>query len=637
MSSNLDLALTVRLRDQAGPGLARMLRETKSSVDGTERAVDRLARSFVGYRKEAQGATRQTEGLLASFRRLVNERAPTAMINGLRSVATEGTRANQALRGLVATARIAGQVAAGAAAAKFVLAQPAKETMDYGVRLAHMANTAFSERDKMGRISGKRELDTAIIGAVRIGGGTRDSAAEALDTLIASGAMSGKDAMGLLPTLMKSATAANADANQLAQIAIRGMQTFNIAPGDLGRVIDMAITGGQAGGFELRDMAKWLPQQMAAAKLSGMSGTDGMAKLIAANQAVAITAGTKDEAGNNLVNLLAKINSQDTAKDAKKLGIDLSSRLAKARGNGVDSLDAFVGIVDEVVGKDKTFQALQARLKTAKGSDRQSILESQANILEGSAIGKIIQDRQALMALIGIMGNRDYMSGVHRKVLAGAGASDRNFAVVAAESGFKVQQAGNEKVFATQTVFERLTPIVGGLADKFTEHARQYPGLTAATVGATTALTALAAAAGASSLASLLLGGRGGAAAGAATGLGSRLLTRLGITAAFAGGMPVTALAGTGTAGAGTVAGGVALSGAVGYAAGKYVVNPAINLADEKLGTSIGESIGRTIAKTLALFGHEDARRAIEIELKFDNGELTAEVNKQNARQARRN
>ena len=62
-----------------------------------------------------------------------------------------------------------------------------------------------------------------------------------------------------------------------------------------------------------------------------MSGMGGLAKLLAANQAAVITAGTKDEAGNNLVNLLAKINSQDTAKDASKISASTFQEKRRAR------------------------------------------------------------------------------------------------------------------------------------------------------------------------------------------------------------------------------------------------------------------------------------------------------------------
>ncbi|MEN2938915.1 hypothetical protein DIBJMFBN_02482 [Mannheimia haemolytica] len=52
------------------------------------------------------------------------------------------------------------------------------------------------------------------------------------------------------------------------------MQQFGIKEEDIGRVLDMAVAAGQAGSFELADMASWLPQQMAAAKQAGLSGIE---------------------------------------------------------------------------------------------------------------------------------------------------------------------------------------------------------------------------------------------------------------------------------------------------------------------------------------------------------------------------
>lgn len=632
MSKNLELSLVMRLRDLASSGLTRSQRDIQASIAKTEKSTDSLTRTVsqlgkirsasevIGIRSE-QNIQREIQRTEAAYNRLARSgtlsmrdqaRAAEATRNRIRELNNEMgkfTLGQKAMRGLQNGTAVAGGVAAGG----YVLGKPIGQTMDYGMRLAQMSNTAFTERDTIGRIAGKRELNNAIVNAVRIGGGTRDSAAESLDTLIASGAMSGKDAMSMLPTLTKAATASGADASELAQIGIRGMQTFGIKPGEMGQVIDMAITAGQAGGFELKDMAKWLPQQMAAAKLSGISGTAGMAKLLAANQASAITAGTKDEAGNNLVNLLTKINSQDTAKDAQKLGINLSGTLAAARGKGVDSLDAFVGIVDSVVGKNKDYQALQTKLKTSTGSERKAVLESQTDILQGSAIGQIVQDRQALMALVGIMGNRDYMADVQKKTLNGSGAADRNFAVMSNEAGFKVQQAENEKIFATQNAFENLTPIVGSVADGFASVAKEYPNLTAATVAATTALTALAAAAGVSALF-----GKKDAAASILS-KAKNAPGALGKGALAAGGALVS-----------TAAVGVLAAGTAGYGAGTMLYDHEIK------GSETEDRIGGMIATILASLGNEEAQKSLQINLHLDGEQIATVVNKRNARTATR-
>jgi hypothetical protein len=60
---------------------------------------------------------------------------------------------------------------------------------------------------------------------------------------------------------------------------------------------------------------------------------------------------------------------------------------------------------------------LKNSLKIRLMIQRREIMESQAKILEGSAVGQIIADRQALMALIAYRANRQYagkFSGVNR-------------------------------------------------------------------------------------------------------------------------------------------------------------------------------------------------------------------------------
>lgn len=610
----------------------------------TERLIERT--------RELERSTgllgRTYDALMRRIWELGRQRPGDQLAESMRRAREETERTNAAMDRLRTAGRLAGGLVAGAAAAKFVLAEPINKTMDYGMRLAGMSNTAFSDRDVAGRIAGKKELDQAIVSSVRVGGGTRDQAAGTLDTLIAAGTMSVKDAMGMLPGLTKAATASGADPNQLANIALRSMATFHIDAKDIPKVMDMAITAGQEGGFELKDMAKWLPQQMAAARLSGMSGQDGLAKILAANQASVITAGSKDEAGNNLVNLLAKVNSQDTANDAKKLGIDLPGTLAAARAKGMDSLDAFVRLTDRTVGKDKKYQALRASAATAKGDDAKANFEAQADILQGSAIGKLIQDRQALMALVALMNNREYTKNVEAKVKSATGTTDRNYAVIANEAGFKKQQHEQEGEIATYNGFSKLEGPLKTVLDHLTASAREYPNFTAGMKVATTALTALAAAAGAASLMSFF--GRGGAAgaAGAAAGAAgpgmiARMTSSLGgalrglmTTGAFAATMPAGSFAAAAPAAA---AGGVAAAAATGVGIGML-----INKATE--GTAFERAIKRAIDAVLGPVkmpaGYEPAklvkREPVEVHVKVttDSAYVAAEVTNQMQRQAAR-
>ncbi len=496
---------------------------TRSSAE-QQRAFSRLAsaRQSLGIRSEQtiQREIRQTE---AAYNRLArsgmlsaNEqgRAFRSMTERVRELRREMGLVERSQRSMAGMMRTGMGIAAGAWAAGQVLKSPTERTMTYDRRLAMMANTAFADRDVAGRRAGMSTLDNAVINAVRSGGGSREGAAETLDFLISSGAMSSQTAINLLPILQKYATGTGADPKELGSIAVRGLQSFGIAEKDIPMALDMAIMAGQQGGFELKDMARWLPQQMAAGRLSGLSGMSGLAKLLAVNQASAITAGTKDEAGNNLVNLLAKINSRDTATDAKRLGINLTSTLARARENGMDSLDAFVGIVESQVGKDKNYQALKARIATTQGGDKKAALESMADILQGSVIGGLVQDRQALMALVGYMNNRDYVKKIEAALPGAKGTGQTSFDVIASTADFKTEQGKNEKAIAEQRLFTPLNEAIGDASAKLTEYAQKYPALGTSIVGATTALTALSAAAAGSALMRMLTAGGGAAATG---------------------------------------------------------------------------------------------------------------------------
>ncbi len=473
----------------------------RREIQHTESAYKRLETSG---QLSSEALARASDKARERITRLTNEMGKlTDEQKRAEKSANDLERVNSRIRGGVT-------VTAGTAAAAYTLKAPAMAAMSFDERLANMANTAYAERDTSGRKIGMQQLEASINKSVgRGGGGTRDQAAETLDTMIASGAMSAKDAMTMLPQIMKASSASGADPAQLAQIGIRAMQTFKIKPEDMPNVLNMALTAGQEGGFELKDMAKWLPQQMAAATMSGLSGREGFAKLAALNQASAITAGTKDEAGNNVVNLLAKINSSDTANDAKKLGINLPKYLQEQRAKGVDSVDAFGALVDKTVANREDYKALKKQLAGAKNNeDKRASLEAMTTIAQGAGIGKIIQDRQALMALLGMMNNREYMQGVLTKVRANdvreGGSIDRNYDLVSDTSAFKMRMASQEKDIGQKSVMDNFTPAIGKTADMFADLASKHPLLVGSVTLATGALTAFAGAAG---LASLTMGG----------------------------------------------------------------------------------------------------------------------------------
>lgn len=633
-NADLQLQLLLKLNDQVSQGLKRILGEAqkdskalagelgaagKAAMAIKPTGVERLSAAA----READPYVRAVAQGLEAARRAADSIKPTAIermsaaMRGLRDAAGATWRAMQNV------AQAGGALMAGGYVIRHAAAQP----MAYDLRLALMANTAFPERDVAGRIAGKAELDAAVIRATRTGGGSREQAAATLDELLASNAMTQSSAVALLPALQKFSTATGADPRQLAQIAARAKQNFQLTDAEVPIALSKALKAGQLGGFELRDMARWLPQQMGLSKgFAGMKGMRDFETLLAYNQAVAITAGTKDEAGNNLRNLLSKINSQDSARDAEKLGIDLSGRLTEARLAGINPLDAFVAMIAEEAGKDKNVQSLRAKAKAATGAEQHDTYEAMAQIMMGKGIGKFVQDMQAMSALLAAIDQKGYLKQVREGVAEEKGQEgERAFAVVAASLSSSVDKATNEWQIGASTVMNSVAGAATALIEKLVTAAQAYPNLTAATVATTTAIAALGAAAGAAALVGGLKGAAGGAGASAIA------------AAAAAGGVALSSTGGAAMryAGAAAMLGTayglpLAIAGAAGAGAGYGIYKSGIE------GTAFGDLIGRTVAQVMAVLGSKEAQRTLKVEVDVKNGNIVTAVNEANSRESRR-
>ncbi|MBH2948290.1 phage tail tape measure protein [Serratia marcescens] len=503
-------------------------RSARTAADEARRAAS--ARENLGVRSE-RTIQREIAQTIASYNRLTRSGVASAreQERAFRSMRSQVKELRQEMRGFSRMAearRIGGNtlsIAGGLAAGAAVVAQPVGRQMAYERNLSMMANTAFSEGGQAGRLAGRTKLATSIRAAVGYGGGTKEDASEAMNAMLASGVVSYDTANQWLPQLMKFATASGASPVDLASLAIKGKQSFGLKDAEVPTALNMAVAAGKAGNFELKDMARWLAPQMAAAGAAGMKGMDDFSKLLTLNEAAGVTAGSSDEAGNNVVNLLAKITSQDAANAAKKVqinghGIDLPGTLANAREKGIDPVEAFSRVVDKVVSSDKRYQQLQSKLANTKdGGERAATLESMATLLEGSGVGKIIADRQALMGLLAYRNNPEYRKEVAAQIDAqrtlpeGKRAGDEDFAFIAGTNDFKVEQAKNTADFAQMDSVKRLADMAGSAADEVSKLGQEFPGLTTAVAGATTAIQGMTAAAVAFAGLKFITGGAAGA------------------------------------------------------------------------------------------------------------------------------
>lgn len=569
MAGNFKVGMTLTAKDDASAVLVKGLKLTTKAATDAEKAIEQTsnaqtksneknarsartaaeesrraaaARENLGVRSE-RAIQREIAQTIASYNRLTRtgvasareqDRAFRAMKDRVKELKTEMRgvgRMGEAKRVGGNVLGIAGGLAAGGA----VLAQPVGRQMAYERNLSMMANTAFGDAGQAGRLAGRTKMASSIREAVGYGGGSKEDAAEAMNQMLASGAVNFETASKWLPQLMKFSTASGASAVDLATLAVKGKQAFGLTDEQIPTMLNMSVAAGKAGNVELKDMAKWLAPQMAAAGSAGMKGIDDYSKLLTLNEAAGITAGSSDEAGNNVVNLLAKLTSREAADSAAKIkinghGIDLPGTLANAREKGIDPVEAFSRVVDKVVGSDKRYQQLQAKMAGAKSDgERTATMEAMATMLEGSAVGQVIADRQALMGLLAYRNNPEYRKQVESQINAqrslpeGKRAGDEDFAFIASTNDFKVEQAKNTADFAQMDSVKRLADMAGSAAEEVSKFGQEFPGLTTAVAGATTAIQSMTTAAVAFAGLKFLTGGAAGAAG--ATGTATAAVT----------------------------------------------------------------------------------------------------------------
>lgn len=619
--SKMKLTLTLGAKDSgASTAVKKLSSDVKTLATTTEQQIKKTgaeqirvirtiereqrqaagARSRLGIRSEQEiqreiARTQQAYRSLASSGRASQrdlQQAAKATRDRVRELNAEMGKTSR-FGGAMKWGKAGGMMLAGGAAAAMTLRDPLEKRRSFDLNLAYAANTAYSDRDAKGRIAGKQELYDAVKKTVTAQGGSRDQALDALNSMIASGTVEVNTAKQLLPIIQRASVASGADSNDIAQIAISAMQQYHIKPEDIGLALDKAMAAGQAGQFELNDMAKWLPQAMAATANGGMNGMKDFDVLLRALQQTRITAGSSDEGGNNFVNLAAKITSADAVTKFKKAdyvdkngkhhdGIDLTQSLLKHKEKGENTLDAFMNIVDEYMSSNKQYQELQKKINNSKNDlDKKQLLEQQATILSGTAVGDLVSDRQALMALLAIKNNKDFGNDVMKEIQNAKGSIDTAHAVIQDTTYAKKQNFDNTKDFGAMESLKGMDETLGDINQKLADYGNKYPELGEAIGGTSVAFSALttAAMAAAGALGMMSLGGFGGKGKLGKLGKGGGFLAKTGNAVKSAAskvlpnsakaGKSAAAVAGTGAA----TAAGKSAAGSAAKSAGKLIIS----------------------------------------------------------------
>ncbi len=614
---------------QIGSANAKFVQTAKAGTQATVNTA-RAGENLLRTNRMLEGVLRQQsiQTKLQSQQLKQQQSSAQQMANWMKQVAQSSRQTKQEAQQTVSFWQKGVALGGAAVAGGAVVSSALQKPRDYAQQMTYITATATGGQGLTAeqRLAKTSTFEGFVKNAVRNGGGKREDVAAALNELIASGKYDESNVSSALLSSSKTAFAAGADTVDAAKMTI-AMQNFGVKNLDLAQ--DRSMRAGQVGSFEYKDLAKFLPGQMAMAKSFGYSGDEGLVKLLALNQTAKSTAADSSEAGNNVVNLLQKLSSRelaDTLADKvsntdglptkavkNKKGqvvsqeFDWATYSTQQREQGVYGVEAFVKLLERQLQGNAQYTKLQKEANAAKtDEERKAKLEDMSNIAMGSELGQFLADRQALLAAMAAVYNKDKTVALEKEIGNAAGTVDSDLSMIKQTEWAKDQAADQEGLFAQSKAYDSVSETLGKVKENITDWAQKHEELAANAYKASVALAAVAAA---GAVGTVLGGGKGGAgkviggAASAARAGGGLVMAG---AAKFAG--PAAAVAG---------------AGAVGYGVGTVISKNFVE------GTSFGDKLGETIAKTLAVFGSEDAKAALEAQAKYDQMIAEQQTNNQ--------
>lgn len=356
----------------------------------------------------ARGVANSLRGITRSVRDATG--GPITMADRLDAAITRNNRAIDAARGRMLDA----------VGTLYVL----KTALTAPVQSAQELERALAELGAKGNLSTRqlKEIgDAAKATSAQVNQFTTDII-RAQDFLVGMG-LDVERSTRAMPSIGRAATATGASLEDLSKAGFAAMSNLGVGAEELSRSFDIMAAAGKAGGFELKDMAQYLPSITALASSKGMTGQQGLGQIAAALQIVRRGAGDSAEAATNFNNILQKINSNDAIKNFRKKGIDIQKVLKDAAAKGADPLEA----------------ALRAINNAIKG--------------DTSRLGELFSDAQVQKGLLPLLTGLDDYIRLRDEASKAAGVVDADF--------LRMMETGVEKMKAFRVAIQNLQTSIG--------------------------------------------------------------------------------------------------------------------------------------------------------------------------------
>jgi phage tail tape-measure protein len=332
----------------------------------------------------------------------------------------------------------------------------------------------------------------------------RNEVADVINALVGAG-MDLKQALEYAPVAAKFVIGQGAEATDTAtMINALGQNALIKDPQDMQKALEAIAFQGQAGSFEASDMAKWFPQLLSGMGRLGITGNDAVTQLGAMLQVQMKTAGSSDEAANNLKNWIDKIGSTDVVKAYKDAGIDYQSSLNSGLKRGLSTVESSFALAQRYIEATNPAQAKAMSKAMEDISNEADPAKAQAmmtSLEQALRTGDLFADSQVKAALAAYMQGKGLYEKLKTDSASAAGILDKNLrerretsAQLWKETSQAMDDALRSAGDAMQPVTDKfasgLTSIAKGLASVSDESPKLVTGLLG--IGAAVATAAAA-------------------------------------------------------------------------------------------------------------------------------------------------
>ena len=420
------------------------------------------------------------------------------------------------------------QVRAGVArgvVATGMVAVTAKVSADYQAIIRDIAIKAGVARSAQ-----EADMSRSIIATSNDIGMGRNEVADVVNQLVGAG-MELKQAMEFAPVAAKFVVGQGSSGVDTAKMIQALQSNANITdPKVLEKALEAVAFQGQAGSFEASDMARWFPQLLAGMQKQGITGMDAVTQLGSMLQVQMKTAGTADEAANNLKNWIEKIGSGEVVKAYSKAGIDYQGSLNTGIQGGQSTLEASFALAKryiEATDPKKAAKMAEATAQISKEANPEKAKAMLSSLEQALRTGDIFADMQVKSALTAYVQNKALYEQLKNEAAGASGILDKNLSErrdTSSQKWAETIQAGNDAMRSvgdairpvTDAVATGLTTVVKGITKLSDESPKLVMGLTALATGASVVTSLLGAFKIGRGLVNLARGGLGGGGTGRA-------------------------------------------------------------------------------------------------------------------------